>query len=917
MDRTFAPTTFRARLLLLPAAALFALSAANPAAAAIETCFGMAPTFGCRVNGKVGPCVGTQGRDRIRGTRGDDVIVALGGDDRVSGGRGNDIICGGEGNDRLRDGVGNDRIDGQAGDDDISGGRDNDVLIGGPGIDNLVGGKGLDRIEGGEGADRIFAGSDDDWVDGGDEADAVKGGRGTDACAVESPATDCETTTGAAPEIYSAAGGCFALGARAGDTQTFLATSGADFAFSAADAASGTPLHLRTADLGVFLLRDPDGGYLTGETDGFGRSTDLQSDILLIDDSYQSEAEWVLTRSAFAPEDLVLFNIARGQYLTTTGLTEDESLASALQLVPATGCADFPELTVDATGTVTPRTWGDGAVYGFVDAHSHILSNFGFGGGGIFHGAPFHRLGVEHALSDCTRFHGVEGRQDLFGYGFDQGDSLDGDALLDTVVNGETPTPNHATEGYPTFTDWPSAHDSSTHQVQYYKWIERAYLSGLRLVVQHATTNAVICQFLVGLGLQPVRYSCNDMVAVDRIIDETYAMERYIDAQAGGPGLGFFRIVKSPAEARAIISQGKMAVVLGIETAHIFDCFVTPSPAHPACTEADVLAKLDEYHDRGVRALFPVHKYDNAFSAGDGDKGILELGNFIQSRYYNNYTQDCDASLSTTFDKGPLTFPGINAPRAEYQGPLPLDTFGLRNFENDPLLSLGRFLDQLTEPPLDGDFCQNAGLTPLGEFFVREIMDRGMILEIDHLPRRSYKRVFEIMVENDYPAAGTHGQDNFGALYALGGISTSGFGRCRSQSTPATMDNGFQNRLSSIVANGGYPGLGFGFDLNGFAGAPGPRFGDGANCGDPQTDPVTYPFTSYDGDITFTQPAVGNRTIDFNTEGLAHLGLVAELIEDVRGDGVTDEELEPLFRSAEAYIRMWEKAEARGAALGD
>jgi hypothetical protein len=48
---------------------------------------------------------------------------------------------------------------------------------------------------------------------------------------------------------------------------------------------------------------------------------------------------------------------------------------------------------------------------------------------------------------------------------------------------------------------------------------------------------------------------------------------------------------------------------------------------------------------------------------------------------------------------------------------------------------------------------------------------------------------------------------------------------------------------------------------------------------------------------------------------MVHLGLVAELIEDARRDGVTDEELEPLFRSAEGYLRLWEKAERRGIEL--
>ncbi len=79
---------------------------------------------------------------------------------------------------------------------------------------------------------------------------------------------------------------------------------------------------------------------------------------------------------------------------------------------------------------------------------------------------------------------------------------------------------------------------------------------------------------------------------------------------------------------------------------------------------------------------------------------------------------------------------------------------------------------------------------------------------------------------------------------------------------------------------------------------------------------MEYPFTSYAGDVTFTEPAVGERALDFNTEGFVHIGLVAEIIEDARGDAVSESDLEPLFRSAEGYIRMWEKAETRGAELG-
>ena len=66
----------------------------------------------------------------------------------------------------------------------------------------------------------------------------------------------------------------------------------------------------------------------------------------------------------------------------------------------------------------------------------------------------------------------------------------------------------------------------------------------------------------------------------------------------------------------------------------------------------------------------------------------------------------------------------------------------------------------------------------------------------------------------------------------------------------------------------------------------------------------------------YAASALGNRELDFNTEGLVHIGLLPELIEDARRDAVDPADLEPLFRSAEGYIRMWELAEARSAELG-
>lgn len=716
--------------------------------------------------------------------------------------------------------------------------------------------------------------------------------------------------------IYSFANGCYAMDAtEPGSTNTrWLASydNGDRFAFCATSDSAAARFTMRASDLGTYLFYDDDRRFLVGEDDRFSRDAELDSDLMLLDDSFQSPAEWDLEVSAHDPERFQLRHHATGKYMTTHGLTDDVAHAAVVAFYPATGCAEFPEMTLDSEGAVAPRQWPDGDVYGFVDAHAHLMTNFGFGGGGIFHGAPFHRLGVEHALPSCERFHGEDGRRDLVGFAFSGLGEADPTSLISVFVAAMTPGFDHHTDGYPTFTDWPSSWKSSTHQTQYYTWIERAYRGGLRLMVQHATTNEILCGLVTGLGAQSVRYSCNDMVAVQRIVTETYNLERYVDAQSGGPGKGWFRVVRTPAEAREVINSGKLAVILGIETSNLFDCFLTPRAGFPTCDEAYVRSQLDRYYELGVRAIFPVHKFDNAFGPGDGDRNVGQIGSFINSGHYSNLITDCPAS-PTVFDHGPVQYGGINRPRESYLEPAPND---MSNFAMDPIHTVAPYLRDLQAPPIEGDHCQKASLTPLGETLVHEMMLRGMIIEVDHLPRRSHQRAYELLVANDYPAAATHGNSNNGLVYRLGGISATGIGRCADPNRRGSLGDALRARVADIRANGGYPAQGFAFDLNGFAGGPRPRFGPDSGCGDtPQSNPVTYPFTSFAGDVTFTEPHLGTRTVDFNTEGMLHLGLLPELIEDARRDGVTDAELEPLFRSAEGYLRMWERAETRAAAL--
>ncbi len=709
--------------------------------------------------------------------------------------------------------------------------------------------------------------------------------------------------------VYAAAHRCVTV-ASAGGERLVSGETGFEWREVGADGAAR--FRLQPADLGVYLLYDDNRDYLVAENGRLLGQVALQSDTRLVDgeiiieDRRQSEGEWALI--AADNGRFQLQHLRTGQFLGPEGLVADSAEAAQLDFEEAGGCADFPELTLDASGQISKTRFDDGDVFGFVETHSHLFTNLAFGGGGVFHGAPFHRLGVEHALNDCELSHGPGGRRDLMGSAFSS-DAEISDVLL-ALAAGELPEDDHRTEGYPEFTDWPDAPRSATHQVQYYRWLERAYLGGLRLLVQHVTTNEVLCELATGVGAQPQRIACPDMVAADRIIEETYALERYIDARSGGPGQGWFRIVFNPQEARQQIEAGKLAVVLGLEVPDLFNCYLVPPEGREPCTREDVVEQLDTYYDRGVRVLFPVHKYDNAFSAGDGDRGIIEIGNLAHTGHYGNLAPCPEEFLGFRggFDEGGTPFPDLQQPRDVYDSPPPFDVSG---FPQDPIGTLLAFVGLFSGPDTGGEYCQNHGLTDLGEFLIGEVMKRGMILEVDHFPRRSYVRAYEILEANDYPAIGSHGRNNNGRLYGLGGMSKINFGRCRDPQNPGALDDSLQDRLALMRERGDYPAEGFGFDLNGFAGAPGARFGERSNCAAEQTDDgVTYPFTSFAGDITFERPRIGNRILDFNTEGMVHLGLVAELIEDVRRDATSDEELEPLFRSAEKYLRLWEKTEA-------
>ena len=527
--------------------------------------------------------------------------------------------------------------------------------------------------------------------------------------------------------------------------------------------------------------------------------------------------------------------------------------------------------------------------WGFADLHTHQAANMAFGGGMVW-GEPVDP--PENALRVCNPAHGFAGTQDVVG-----------NAMRAMKYGGGL---DHRTGGHPNYDGWPVWY-SLTHQQMYVGWLKRAVDGGLRLLVVDAVNNKVFCN----LAKRGAGRTCDDMEAVNHQIDQIEKVQRFVDSTSGGPGRGWYRIVTSAQQARDVVSQGKLAVVLGIEVDELFNCGQT-------CTQAQVRQRLQQVYDRGVRKLNPLHIADNAFGGAALYEPLFQYNNFLlQQKFFN--VVDC-SNQGIEFQLG-------------YTGPKVV------NFINQLKLS-----DIGTPPPYPaGGNCNFRGLTATGRFLIHEMMSKHMIIDVAHMSRRALNATLAVTDSSDYPVVASHSalldvavgggrseralsNSMIAAIRKNGGLIGIGIGGGKRTETATRVpripnDCGrssksfAQHYLSAVGKLGGEP-VAFGSDINGLETLTAPRFGADA-CGrdpDPPQSPATmvsYPFTGYRSGISFPQLQWFNRRFDFNTDGFAHVGMYPDLVEDLRKVGLTNDDLDPLFRSADAFVRLWEKAESK------
>lgn len=519
---------------------------------------------------------------------------------------------------------------------------------------------------------------------------------------------------------------------------------------------------------------------------------------------------------------------------------------TAVTALTLASCAHRPWIAVPDPVVERPVPDDSEVARGYLDAHNHVMSDMGFGGG-LLCGRPFHPDGIDEALQDCPD-HLPHGEL----------------ALFENLTRTGHP-PGHDPVGWPTFTDWP-AWDSLTHQKNYHEWMQRAWKGGLRLMVNHLVTNRQLCEVWPAK-----RTGCDEMASIRAQAKMTRELEAYIDGIYGGPGRGWFRVVESSAEARRVIAEGKLAVVLGVETSEPFGCRLWSG--RPMCTEQDIDRGLDEMHALGVRTMFVCHKFDNALCGvrfdPDAQGVIINAAQKLSTdRFWAVETCPTDAHDNTIVSWGTLPPP----------------------------------LDQLVQPgslPFypAGPHCNTKGLTDLGRHMVEGMIERNMVVEIDHMSAKAAEESLRILEEAGYPGVvSSHSWADpsyFGRIYALGG-TVAQYGHDSEDFAKEWADT------RDLRAAHGVIGYGVGIDANGFGPQPAPRTGNGVS-------PVEYPFTVLGGE-QLDRARTGLRSWDVNTDGMAHYGLLPDWIEDLRI--VAGEEIvEDLSYGAEQYIRTLEGAE--------
>lgn len=404
--------------------------------------------------------------------------------------------------------------------------------------------------------------------------------------------------------------------------------------------------------------------------------------------------------------------------------------------------------------------------------------------------------------------------------------------------------------GYPSFVDWPSAYDISHQQVAG-DWLYQAHQQGLSLMVASVVNNQWLCAAVVASGYHHKDYNCSDMESAKRQISAIHEFAKAND---------WFEVVTDPWQARRAIAKGKLAVMIAVEVSNLL-----PK------SDGDMARQLDELYALDVRSVQLAHEVNSLYAGAALHNDVFKFLGKIKSLF--NFGVDYAT-----------------------------DESGMHN---------------------------TIGLTDKGEALLDEMVRHHMPIDLAHLSLKtqqqiiarnkthyhsfplfnSHTRIQEMLPESELKKLKEHNtpKDILDAINETHGVIGLRTGDnpmlAYSPKQGKAVANNCQGSTRSLIQFYQYADehgakTAFASDFNGFITQIVPRYGEHAcsSSDKPKLEAMEQ------GEPEKNAP---NYIKEFQTKGLAHIGLLPAVLADMKSLGANTDNL---AHSTEAFLQMWERA---------
>ncbi|MCP4163135.1 MAG: peptidase M19 [Deltaproteobacteria bacterium] len=473
-------------------------------------------------------------------------------------------------------------------------------------------------------------------------------------------------------------------------------------------------------------------------------------------------------------------------------------------------------------------------VSGFADIHTHQMAEYAYGGA-WYYGS--HKGSEDVALEKCTGGHIFGGDHARTKYGV-----LNEFLGKAPGTEGDTGWHFYKKSGFPDYTGWPRW-DSIAHQQMWEGHLKQAHDSGLSLYVMSAVDFKNLCNTMPKSNIKP-GLKCDDMSNIDVQLQAAndFAAER-----------DWVEIATSPAEARKIINDGKLAMILAIEVSAIF-------------ANDDWEESLDYYFNYyKVRSIQIGHQLDNRFTGVAPHHFIFKLFQIL------NDIGSGDSSIGFELDEKGKNVLGLTTEgKALVKGMI----------QKNMIIDIAHLSERAVDDVYDISVENNYYPLVLSHGHLRSIM----MDEKQEEEKTTPDNIIKMIIETGGMMGLRTGAEQV-KTYVNSGVANNCDGSTKS------FAQAYQYATKGLKVN-----IAFGSDFNGFIQQLRPRFGNSKETCAASGD------TSRRDSQQDSQ--VNKIDTPFDYQGFGHIGLESNIINELKMFGVDTSGLE---NSAETFCKVWER----------